>query len=377
MPTSPSTRPSAATVVSVVLVVTISIIFYVTLGTFAYQNALNNDFLGFYAAGKQVAAGDGVRLHDHKVQFEYQKALNPNHIEVVPFPRPRYYAEVFRWLSAWPMPQALLIWQAIQSLAYLGVWVLIVVRYRTELLQIAALFIAAPIGIANGQDSGFMALFAALSLFLFQSARPFLAGLALAMCLFKWHLVLLVPVAMLLARQFRMLAGFGAGALVFLILDFALAGAAGWARYIELLGRRDLDRMTPGLHLMPNIYGLFANLGIPHLWWLGLFVVIPCLVLCALRLPWPKAIVAAQLASILCVPHAFLYDLSYLLYANMALLASGAQGHVKWAAFLLTVPLIYFANMLVPPWTGLLALAEFYLLVSLALGALRRDPALQ
>src|SRR5436190_9841574 len=96
---SPSTRKQLTTLLGVVLVAAVAGIFYSTAGLSVRENALKNDFLGFYAAGVQVREGDSARLHDHKVQLEYQARYRPEAKDVVPFPRPRFYAEVFRPLA--------------------------------------------------------------------------------------------------------------------------------------------------------------------------------------------------------------------------------------------------------------------------------------
>lgn len=372
-----STKMRPASLVTVVLVVLIASTFYVTLGSFAYQNALRHDFLSFYAGAQQVNSGDTARLYDPQVQLEYQKKLYPDHEEVVPFIRPRFYAELLRPFTNWHQPTALLVWQAVQAAFYLSALALILLRFPGDYLLIASLSITAPLGIANGQDCGFMAFLAALSLHLYFKNKLLLSGLALGIAVFKWHLLLLLPLAMMLGRQYILLGGFLAGAAAMALLDFALAGWSGWQAYAAILTRGDLERLNPGVQLMPNLRGIFTNLAIPRFWWLGLALVLPSFALCALRLSWPHALLATQLATILVVPHAYLYDLAYTIYPTIALLASGIQGRLKWAAFLTVMPIIPFMNMTWPPWTGFLGMLLLFFLISYGLAAMRRDPALQ
>ena len=375
MANAPSTSSPILRWFSVGLVVSISLVFYGTAGLMVRANALGNDFLCFYAVGTQLNAGDGARLHDHAVQKLYQAQVQPATSEVVPFPRPRYYAEVFRPLALLPEGIALSVWQFLQILGLMGTWWMLVVRYQAEILILTAFFLPLPIGIAHGQDTGWMTFLASLSVFVWQAGYGSWAGAVLALCLFKWHLILLVPVAMVLGKQWAMLRGFVVTALVTVGVDFALDGMAGWKAYVALLGQRDLDRMTPGLTQMPNLQGLFANLHIPGLWWIGLAFAVACFTLCALRLKWPQALLAAQACGILVVPHSFEYDFAFLLFPLAAIVSRPGKSLAKWMAFFVLVPPLYFAQVFPSPWPGLLPLALLGLLAALATEAWATDTA--
>jgi hypothetical protein len=354
----------------VVLIVGVAVAFYSTLGLTARQNTLKNDFLGFYAAGLQLRAGDGARIHDHTVQLEYQRRVQPTTADVVPFPRPHLYAKVFQPLAKHPQPEALTIWQILQIVGLLATWLLILRRFRLEGLQLASFYFPLPIGIVHGQDTGWMTFLAATSLYLFQAGQLWRAGLVLSLCFFKWHLIALLPFAMILGRQWRLLQGFCAGASILMAADLYLDGLAGWRAYLNLLSRRDLDRMTPGLGFMPNLQGLFYNIGLPGYEWPILLLTLAACALCAYRLPWPQAMLAAQLSALLLIPHTFQYDLAYLLFPILSLLAGGAQGALKWTCFLLIIPLPYLTTLFGPPWAATVSIIELTLLAALARKAL-------
>ena len=375
MANAPSTSRPILRWFSVGLVVSISLVFYGTAGLMVRANALRNDFLCLYAVGLQLNAGDGARLHEHDVQLQYQLQVQPETRAVVPFPRPRYYAEVFRPLALLPEGTALNVWQFLQFLGLIGTWWMLVIRYQAEILILTSFFLPLPIGIAHGQDTGWMTFLVSLSVFVWQAGYSAWAGAVLALCLFKWHLILLVPVAMLLGKQWAMLRGFVVTALVTVGVDFALDGMVGWKAYVSLLGQRDLDRMTPGLTLMPNLHGLFANLGIPGLWWIGLAFALACFTLCALRLMWPQALLAAQVCGILAVPHSFEYDFAFLLFPLAAIVSRLGKSLGKWMAFFVLVPLLYFAQVFPSPWPGLLPLSLLGLLAALAIEAWKTDTA--
>jgi hypothetical protein len=250
---------------------------------------------------------------------------------------------------------------------------MLLLAHRSDIVLLAAFFFPLPIGIGHGQDSGFMALGAAASLFLFERDRKFASGLALAACLFKWHLILLVGPAMVLGRQWRILAGFTTGAAILLGIDFALDGVGGWQSYFQLLQRTDLDRMTPGLELMPTMDGLFTNFDATGWSWVGKLLVAGMFLVCGIRLRWAESLLVALTAAILLVPHAFLYDFSTLLYPLVGLLAAKVDGIAKWAGFLVLAPVAYFINAIGKPVSALAPFLLFLLLVGLTQRALRKD----
>lgn len=352
--------------VQILFVLAIGVLFYTFAGAQVFANALRNDFLSFYAAGMQIQAGDGGRIHQPEANYFYQQKVQPANQDVMPFPRPRIYAEVFRPFTFLPMAQALLLWQGGQILAMAGLWYLLARRYGFQWLQLVAFFFPLPIGIAHGQDTGWMAFLAGLSLFLWQGGRFFWAGLVLSCCLFKWHLLLLLGLAMLIGRHWLLLRGFVVGALAFCLVDFSVDGSQGWAQYWKFLTRTDLERMTPGLEYMPSAKGLFANLGLEGLWWTAAMVALLCFAWICWRQTWPEAMLAGQWAGVFVLPHSLQYDLSYCLFPLMALLQSKVTGPVRWLSFLLLFPFPFLLTLFGRPWGGGLALLLLLLLIAKA-----------
>jgi alpha-1,2-mannosyltransferase len=81
-------------------------------------------------------------------------------------------------------------------------------------------------GILLGQSDGLMLLAATLAIEALTRGRPVIAGLLLVPLLLKPQLVWLVPPALVVARQWRMLAALAAGAVVVLVGSVAVAGPA-------------------------------------------------------------------------------------------------------------------------------------------------------
>ncbi|MFZ0130150.1 MAG: glycosyltransferase family 87 protein [Candidatus Dormiibacterota bacterium] len=94
-----------------------------------------------------------------------------------------------------------------------------------SLVVIAVFSLEAGTGILLGQSDGLMLLAATLAIEALAGGRPVFAGLLLAPLLLKPQLVWLVPPALIVARQWRMLGALAAGAVVVLIGSVAVAGS--------------------------------------------------------------------------------------------------------------------------------------------------------
>lgn len=85
---------------------------------------------------------------------------------------------------------------------------------------------------------------------------PFVAGLALAALLMKPQLIWLLPVGLVLAAQWRVLAGFACGAALWLVSALALVGAGQLARWPGEVAAR-----APAIRSSIGMPGLLVMLG--------------------------------------------------------------------------------------------------------------------
>src|SRR5262249_33186240 len=106
-----------------------------------------------------------------------------------------------------------------------------------------------------GQDAIFLLLFAAMASTLAED-YPCLAGLALSLCASKYHLCLLLPVALLAQRRWKVTAGAALGFLSLLLISFA---SAGWRWPGMLLANAANPATHPHLTTMPNLHGLLTG----------------------------------------------------------------------------------------------------------------------
>jgi hypothetical protein len=137
--------------------------------------------------------------------------------------------------------------------------------------------------------------------------------------LIKFHLFLLWPLALLMQKRWRMLAGACLAAVVEVSISLALAGPEGMAKYFRLLRMSDLRHLNPSPELMINVRGLALNLGmdsgLENVAVTGLLtaVVVILTAVACWRAPLWRCIAAASAGSLLVVPHVYGYDAGLLL----------------------------------------------------------------
>jgi hypothetical protein len=255
-------------------------------------------------------------------------------------------------LSFLPYGTAFVVWIAAQSLLLLACWAWIWRRFGPDALVFAALFLPCPLGIASGQDCVMMLALFILAYELAERSRWFAAGAALALMLMKFHLILLWPVALLLQRRWRMLAGFCATALALLAICVALGGIGSLRLYAALLQNKSLDHLSPSPELMISFQGLLTNLGIETPWASALLVGAAVVVfLWSVRAaPMWRLFALTAVASLWIVPHVYGYDASLLLLPILLAIFRSAAPASRIAATLMSTPIPFGFALAGRPW---------------------------
>ncbi len=197
------------------------------------------DFPGFYIAGNVPLES----LYDRAVSYDYgTRQLGPLGVDYYPgYVRPAVFSLLLRAVTWLPFWEAFTVWAAIQFIAYLLAIYLMWRRFRfpIELMVGFGLFYPAMMGIITGQDSAGLALLLTVGLLLLLADKPLAAGLVLALCLYKFNLVVLLPAMLLVKKEFRALGWLCAG-------GAALAAASALLspvdQYLDLL--RNIPKFT-------------------------------------------------------------------------------------------------------------------------------------
>ena len=350
---------------------------WIALGSRILPSARSHDFLNMYTGAALAREGRFADLHDPEVQLARERQIFPQLNALVPFVRPGFYAAFLLPLAGLPYGAAFAVWIAAQSALLLACWAWTWRRFGPDALVYAALFLPCPLGIASGQDCVMMLALFILVFELAERSRWFAAGAALALMLMKFHLILLWPVALLVQRRWRMLAGFCATALALLGICAALGGIGSLRMYAALLENKNLDHLSPSPELMISVQGLLANLGIESRWASALLAgAAIAIFLWSIRAaPLWRLFALTAVASLWIVPHVYGYDASLLLLPIMLTIFHSANPASKIAAALLSTPLPFGFALAGRPWAVIssASVAIFFLL----LAGERQAPALK
>ena len=369
MPNEPSTRPATRRIpIGTLIFVSVLIVFWTVQGARDVYRARQNDFLNIYTGSSLAREGRFAELHDQQVQLGREQELLPETSELIPFVRPAFYAALLAPLSLIPYESALWCWLLLQFLLLVGCWLWASRKFGSDALIFGVLYYPTAYGISSGQDSSVMLLILIGAYALAERGRPFWSGVVLGLALQKFHLLLLLPVAMLVRRQKRMLFGFGTAAIVEVLLCALLSGIQGLQLYVELLTAKDIKALSPLPALMINIYAIGENLTIDSPVLSGVLVVLTLGVtgIAVWKAPYWRSLAAAVAGSLLIAPHVFRYDASFLLLPLWLVMFVSKSSFSRFAALALVVPIPYFIPIFGKPYGAVPPLAILVFLVALA-----------
>ncbi len=357
---------------TILALVVVAAAMWTALGSLVVESARRHDFLNLYTGGKLALEGRFADMHVPEVQLEYERRLVPDVTPVVPFVRPHFYSLFLAPLALFEYRFAFWLWIGFQTLALLGCQIWGLRRFGPEGLAMAALFLPTALGIAHGQDCVLMLAVSIGAYSLMSAGKPFAGGAVLALGFAKFHLFLLWPVALVVTRRWRMLAGLAAGAAAETAISLALGGWTGVERYVAFLRKKDLERLSPSPELMVNAQGIAANLFGESVWAVaGLSLAALALWAWAIRgaPPW-RLWTATTLAGLLIAPHVYGYDAALVLLPIWLTVQSGSKP-ARIAATLASTPIPYLMNLADSPWCALAALTLFGFSAAVALSVRR------
>ncbi|HWC99822.1 MAG TPA: glycosyltransferase family 87 protein [Candidatus Sulfopaludibacter sp.] len=292
------------------------------------------DFLALYAGARLVGTG---HMYDPQAIWKVQLAAIGHYGPSLLFTRIPCFA-LFLWpLAQLPYAVAKAIWIAFQVLTIVGaVWLwpgsrrlaLVVICWSLPLLMC----------LADGADTALLLFWLVLWLRLECENRPFSAGMALALCIAKFHLFLFLPLLLFRHRRWRVMQGAVAGICGLVILSFI---AGGWHWPTEYFHVLTTPGINPGRYHMPNLHGLMPpGVEFPAM----LLTLILCSV-AIFKLNYTAGLIVSLFGSLLCSYHAYVMDGVILCPAIILLIE---RRHSRW--------LSYLAGILVTPipWIAVL-----------------------
>ena len=309
-------------------------LFWVVTGLGALQTAYRHDFLNLYTGSSLAREGRFAELYDIDTQLSRERELLGEVPELVPFVRPHFYALLLAPLSLLPYKAAFWFWVVLQAALLVACWVWARRRFGPDALIFSCLYFPAVVGVLVGQDCVFLTAMLIVASVFAERGKDFRSGAVLGLALFKFHLLLLLPIAMVMQRRWVMFGGFLASGAVAALLSPVLGGFAGVEQYVRLLQADELTELSPAPQKMINIYALGANFGVDHIALKALLALLVIMLAAAAiwRAPlwrWPGAAIAG---SILVAPHVYAYDAGILLLPLLLVVFQSPYNFSKFAA---------------------------------------------
>ena len=327
---------------------TLGILFWLTIGSYVIRDAFQRDFLNLYTGGLLARTGHLSELYNWELQKATQDSLVPNLQLHFPFVRPPFYALMLAPISLLPVKTAFVVWIALWISALVGVSIWAWRRFGPDSLIFCSFFLPASSGIAHGQDCMILLLEMLAAWLLLERRKDRLAGLVLSLTLFKFHLLLLLPLAILLRRRWNLFAGYAAGGTALALLSLAVSGIAGARGYVELITRRDLETLSPSPWMMVGWNAIAVNLGLGGTWFVPLLLAAGAalVIFSALRAREDyRWFWTAVVGSMMLSPHTYQYDLSSILIPGLIGAFVIPDRYLRIAAGIALIPLPYFFSV--------------------------------
>jgi hypothetical protein len=294
------------------------------------------DFTQFYFASRIVAGGQIARIHDRAV---YEPLVAEVKKDFYWKDHPYYYnrpafSAVFYWPLSWfsyvtasrvhlainLLLMALLIWK-------LPIWLNANPSVRFGLW----LYFPFAYSVGMGQDTLLITLIMAYSLCVLIHRNQTLAGVLLSLCLFKPHLLVLVPLLFLAERKREALRAFLLSGAALAAISVAIVGPAGVRQFIDLLQAPTTDYYPS---YMGNIRAVSMNFGPEFAWFVGIFAV-GTAILVFYREGYYERLTVCLMLPLLLGPHVYWCD--YCLLAIVALITRN-----RMARWMILIPWPYF-----------------------------------
>ncbi len=237
---------------------------WITQTSFALAPRLYDFSPNFYVAAQMFRQGYRHQLYDLVLQRAFQMRYLQS--EGVVFCYPSLVAAIYSPTSLFTVVQAHLLWSVISILLFmLCAFVLTrVLALNTDWFVVFGLisaFLPVYFHLLQGQVDVFVLAEFLLGFSAMKNGRDGLAGLALALGLIKFQVMLPFMLILLLRKQWRVLSGFVAGAGVFCAIQFAISGKNSFYDYARLLG--SLNKIPNAIvspEMMANLRGLLFTL---------------------------------------------------------------------------------------------------------------------
>ena len=313
--------------------------FFFGPGVMASGAAVGSDYSIFRAASILILEGRPAAPFDTEILFETMRTMLPALPEYrasILWNYPPHYDFAIIWLALLPYVPAYVVWCVVTfvPLAFL-MWRM---APRCETLWLLAAFPGTYTNLAYGQNGFLSATFLGGGLYLI-TRRPIIAGILFGLLTFKPHLGILVPLALICARQWAVFFSATATTAMVAVASLAVFGMEPWLAFLDSLTGA-AGRVSEGLfplQKMPSLYATLVLLNVDRAPAIMVHGVLAALVTVPVAWLWwkrgatPAAMALLVAGTLLVSPYLYEYDLMVMAVAIGLLAWEGYRGGwLRW-----------------------------------------------
>ena len=237
---------------------------------------LGGDFIEFYVIGKILNSFAAARIYDLELAVGLQHSILPSmaQTQMLVYAHAPYVALLFRPFAMLPYSWAYIAWLIFSAALYSwGVHLLFKAVQLPEKYRITAFLLAVSFTPfifetwIGGQLSVVVFFIWVLFFYCVLNGQNVMAGIVLALALFKPTLIALPLLMLIFGRRWRVLTGFAAGALSMALLSLQTAGLEGCRAWIKTLvfvgknatGRGEAWHLAKSVDALSFFHLLFFN----------------------------------------------------------------------------------------------------------------------
>jgi hypothetical protein len=311
------------------------------------NNLWETDYFGIWSYGKFVLGNPGVEIYDDSKLLEFQMDLGASPKGLLPYVYPPWLLLLIFPLGLLPYYPGYGLWLGLPFLMYL-----IASVYKNWRLSevLATVFAPATIIALAFAQTGLLSSALILGGFRLVAGRPILSGILFGLASFKPQLGILIPIALISARQWRTLIAAGMTVLCLVIASSIAFGWSIWPIWLaKLPAHPDWATNVPNLispTIIANLTFVGVDLALARVIQLFVAIVVAVTIwFCFRRGVTILTTAALVVGTFLATPYAFVYDMPML--TNAVLMVS--RGREQTGRRLAIPELLILALALVVP----------------------------
>ncbi|MCE9648021.1 MAG: DUF2029 domain-containing protein [Parvibaculum sp.] len=233
-----------------------------------FGKPLGYDFITFWAASHLTLGGEAAAAFDVQRIFAAERLAVPAGDSIFLWHYPPTYQLLVAPLALLPYVAAYLVFVGASLVAYVATLRHLIderLAGKRDALFLLVAYPGAFICLFHGQNSLYSAALFAGGLLAMERGRPYLAGLVLGLLVYKPQLGLLLPIALIASRQWRVVLSTGATALGLAALSAIVLGPDLWLAFLKNapLVREIMEEGFLPWYKMPSAFIFFRELGLP------------------------------------------------------------------------------------------------------------------